>query len=98
MQRREFDVPEFGSAATRGICATCVQRDGCGWAAHSRTAIWQCGEFDPGPSATATRAPVPVATAPVHADALGLCVSCANAATCTLPGRTGGAWYCEEHR
>jgi len=89
-----------------GLCATCDNAPTCMYAGDAEHPVMQCEEFrqhaaaSGGPTAHHTLADLPEAL-DEEAErflAVGLCATCPNRATCTLPRPPGGVWQCDDYR
>jgi hypothetical protein len=93
------------------ICQTCIYAPECAHYQNSQIAckpIWFCENFDNITSLQvaenkkiyseeqSSQASNPVIEA-ISGRMKGLCINCANRASCIFPIVEGGVWYCEEY-
>lgn len=72
-----------------GLCASCSNADYCVYRKTTEKIIIQCQMYEP-------RKEVEDRVS-VTSEPRGLCMNCALARLCQLPGRTVGVWHCEEY-
>lgn len=82
----------------RGLCETCEHDPTCALRRSTQLEIIQCEEFSIQP-AVQKRSPEAKRriTDPMEAVRMGLCVNCANVATCGFPNARQGVLQCEEY-
>jgi hypothetical protein len=86
-----------------GLCVTCDHAPTCMYVGDAEHPVMQCEEFSQhggGSAARHTLVDLPEAL-DQEAErflAVGLCATCANRETCTLPRPPGGVWQCDAFR
>jgi hypothetical protein len=84
MQKKET-IEDLISRELKGLCATCLHANTCVYYATTTKAIIQCEMFQVDHEQQS------------DSDSLhGLCRTCDHALYCSLPGRKGGVWRCNE--
>ena len=87
----------------RGLCTTCNNAPTCiYYQANESRIVWYCETFD---AYVPVQEPIPEPEKKIESKTEdpgkgvfeGLCVNCANRATCTFPKPEGGVWHCEEY-
>jgi hypothetical protein len=92
-----MSMPEI--AKYYGLCETCEHDATCMLRRSTQLKIIQCEEFSTQPVRRKTES-VPdgsMPANPVEVSSVGICVNCANVATCGFPNARRGVQQCEEY-
>ncbi|MFP4460275.1 MAG: hypothetical protein ACLFSQ_11895 [Candidatus Zixiibacteriota bacterium] len=86
--------------AVKGLCSTCIHADECTFPKSEDAPVMFCEEFEieKAPERRVIRQESEREELPGKKNLKGLCLNCANAATCTYPKPETGVWHCEEYR
>lgn len=100
VRQDDLSVLEHEENLYGGLCATCLNANGCTFPRAPGRAILSCDEFEvPGTLPTRSFAsviPTPEAEEADKAELKGLCRHCAIRITCRYPKPPGGVWHCDE--